>query len=200
MINLNQRTHWIFDMDGTLTVAMHDFEAIRAKLGLPLGQPILETIAALPVEQATLINQRLDKIELDLANRAKAQPGARELLKTLQKRGICLGILTRNSQSNAYVTLQACALMDFFEPAYVLGRESAAPKPNPEGIHKLLNYWKTPPQSVVMVGDYLFDLQAGRQAGTATVYVDIDGDDLWTPQADLRVQTLDELLRYSFHR
>ena len=45
-----------------------------------------------------------------------------------------------------------------------------------------------------MVGDYLFDLEAGRQAGTATVYVDVSGHNHWPEQADLRVQSLSELL------
>ncbi|MEY4949417.1 MAG: hypothetical protein RL698_1628, partial [Pseudomonadota bacterium] len=40
--------HWIFDLDGTLTVAMHDFDAIRTALDLPTGRPILEALAELP--------------------------------------------------------------------------------------------------------------------------------------------------------
>ncbi|HIN00314.1 MAG TPA: HAD family hydrolase, partial [Deltaproteobacteria bacterium] len=37
---LLQRKYWIFDLDGTLTVAVHDFNAIRNELGIPAGQPI----------------------------------------------------------------------------------------------------------------------------------------------------------------
>ena len=40
--NLEHHGHWLFDMDGTLTIAMHDFDAMRAELGLPVGVPILE--------------------------------------------------------------------------------------------------------------------------------------------------------------
>jgi len=39
-------------MDGTLTLAVHDFDAIRNTLGLPLGKPILEAIEDLPAPQA----------------------------------------------------------------------------------------------------------------------------------------------------
>ncbi len=197
MMNLNERAHWIFDMDGTLTVAIHDFEAIRASLGLPSGRPILETIATLPAEQAANLRQRLDEIEWELARQAKPQTGAKELLVGLQQRGSQLGILTRNTQRNAYETLRACGLSDFFEPECVLGRESAAPKPSPEGIHKLLNHWGTPARTAVMVGDYLFDLEAGRQAGTATVYVDVLDNGQWAAQADWRVQNLGELLTFA---
>ncbi len=193
-MNLSKRRHWIFDMDGTLTVAIHDFEAIRDTLGLPLGQPILETIAALPAEQAAIIRRRLDEIELELARQSKPQEGARELLLGLQQRGVRLGILTRNTQRNACETLRACGLLAFFEPECVVGRELTSPKPSPEGIHKLLDYWETPASTAVMIGDYLFDLEAGHRAGTATVYVDVAGQNQWTAQADLRVQNLSELL------
>lgn len=192
-MKLTHRNHWIFDMDGTLTVAMHDFEAIRATLGLPANRPILESIASLPEAQAAGLRHRLNEIELDLARRANAQTGAEDLLTELKKRGAKLGILTRNTRQNAYETLKACNLLGFFEDACILGRESAPPKPNPDGIYKLLDYWAAYPHDAVMVGDYHFDLEAGRRAGTTTVWLDTDGHGQWLDQADLRVQSLPEL-------
>lgn len=41
-LNLSQCRAFIFDLDGTLTLAVHDFEAIRRSLGIPAGVPILE--------------------------------------------------------------------------------------------------------------------------------------------------------------
>lgn len=190
---LTGRTHWIFDMDGTLTVAAHNFEAIRAELGLPAGKPILETLAALPPHRADPLRRRLDEIEWQLACRAKPQPGAQELLAGLHRQGARLGILTRNSRRNACKTLQVCGLLPFFNPECVLGRESAPPKPNPDGICRLLARWNAAPGSAVMVGDYLFDLEAGRRAGAATVHVDINGHGLWPEYTDVRVQNLRQL-------
>ncbi len=191
---LHERDYWIFDIDGTLTVAVHDFEAIRATLGLPPGRPILETIATLPPAEAAILQRRLDEIEWQLASQAKPQVGARELLSGLQQRGARLGILTRNNRRNAYQTLRVCGLLEFFEPACVLGRESAAPKPNPDGIYQLLARWEAAPGAAVMVGDYLFDLVAGRRAGTATVHVAVNGNHRWPEETDLRVKDLRELL------
>ena len=45
--------HWVFDMDGTLTVAVHDFAAIRRALDIPAQADILEYLAALPEQEAT---------------------------------------------------------------------------------------------------------------------------------------------------
>ena len=49
---LKHRRHWIFDMDGTLTVSAHDFEHIRRELGLAPQAPILEALHAMPQTEA----------------------------------------------------------------------------------------------------------------------------------------------------
>lgn len=182
-------------MDGTLTVAIHDFDAIRDALGLPQGRPILEQLAELPEEQAGPLRERLDEIERDLAGRTQAQAGARELLAALRNGGARMGILTRNSHVNALATLSNCGLVEFFDPAFVLGRESCEVKPSADGIRMLLAAWDASPDDAVMVGDYLFDLIAGREAGTATVYVDPNGKFEYRARADVCVGDLEELAR-----
>lgn len=193
-MDLSKRAHWIFDMDGTLTVAIHDFDAIRRELALPEGRPILEEIALRPEPEASELFLRLDRIELELAQRACASEGAAALLETLGARSARLGILTRNSHANALETLRVCGLERFFDPACVVGREAAVPKPDPGGIRKLLGDWRAAPAEAVMVGDYRYDLLAGRAAGTATVYVDTSGEFPFAEIADVSVRSLVELI------
>lgn len=195
MMLLQDRTHWIFDMDGTLTVAQHNFEAIRRELGLPEDSPILESLAQLPEAEAAPLHAQLDEIELRIAREARVQEGAIALLSTLQAQGKQIGILTRNTKAGADATLAACQLMSFFEPDCILSRHCCAPKPDPEGIHHLLGLWEARPEDAVMVGDYVFDLMAGRNAGTATVHVDVTGAFPWPEQADVKVSALAELVR-----
>jgi phosphoglycolate phosphatase-like HAD superfamily hydrolase len=57
----------------------------------------------------------------------------------------------------------------------------------------LLSGWKASPDRSVMVGDYLFDLEAGRRAGSATVYLDPTGEFSWQDLADLPIKTLAEI-------
>jgi len=180
-------------MDGTLTVAMHDFDAIRKELGLPLGKPILEELARLPEHEARGLFERLDVLELELARSARAAVGAAALLEALARRSARLGILTRNSFANARETLRACGLADFFDASCIVGREAAAPKPDPGGIHRLLDSWRAAPHEAVMVGDYRYDLLAGRAAGTATVYIDTSGAFPFAEHADVSVRSLAEL-------
>jgi HAD superfamily hydrolase (TIGR01509 family) len=197
---LAARDHWVFDLDGTLTIAAHDFEAIRAELGLPAGRPILESLAALSPDDAAERLRRLDAIELEIAARARAAAGAVDLLEALRAGGARLAILTRNSRRNALATLDACGLGGFFAAEDVIDREAAAPKPDPAGVHLLLARWQTTPDSSVVVGDYLFDLQAGRGAGAATIYVDPSGAFPFAAHADLAVRDLVELRAHALAR
>ena len=193
-MNIAGRGYWIFDMDGTLTIPVHDFDAIRDELGLPQGRPILEQLADLPEKEAGKLHRRLEAIELGIARRARKQPGALELLTALHARGATLGILTRNSHSNALETLETCGLIEFFEPGNVMAREMCDPKPSADGIRKLLARWNASPNEAVMVGDFLFDLLAGREAGTATVYVHNLGKDDYSAHADTSVRSLENLV------
>lgn len=198
-MNLTEKKYWIFDMDGTLTIPAHDFDAIRRELGLSLGKPILEQLAELPEERANPLFERLDEIELEIAHRAEPQRGSRELLTVLRAKGVTLGILTRNSRSTALETLRICGFAEFFDPQYVMSREMCALKPSGDGIRKLLGLWDASPEESVMVGDYLFDIMAGCEAGIETVFIDNLGREEYARQADQSVRTIEELLALLDH-
>lgn len=191
--SLATKRFWIFDMDGTLTHAVHDFDAIRAELELPEGEPILEAIARLPEEEAARKSRQLDDLELKIAELATPQPGAVELLERLRERGATLGILTRNGKQIAAATLSAAGLDHFFPQPVVISRDCCAPKPDPAGVQRLLDYWTAPPTASVMVGDYLFDLQAGQRAGVTTIHFDESAEFAWPEYTDYRISNLNEL-------
>ena len=192
-ISLSHCRHWIFDMDGTLTLAVHDFEAIRKTLGIKAGKPILEAVDDMPEQQAQKIMQELFDIEMEIAAKSTEQPGARELLEQLSTLDCKLGILTRNDCEIAVETLKAAGLSDFFDRASIIGRESCAPKPDPAGIYHHLSAWQAAPDATVMVGDYKFDLESGFRAGVNTVHLDVDNGEQWPEMTTVRVSTLSEL-------
>jgi HAD superfamily hydrolase (TIGR01509 family) len=192
-MDFSSRDCWIFDMDGTLTIEAHDFAAICQELGIPGNKNILEGIAEMPEAEAAQCRKKLEQIELDIAQHSQAQPGAVELLSQLQQQNKRIAILTRNSKTVADRTLAACGLDVFFDSNVILSRDCCTPKPSPDGIHHLLKNWNSTPQQAVMVGDYVFDLLSGRNAGTATVHLDVNGVFAWPEHADLCVTHLDEL-------
>ncbi|MBT3217685.1 MAG: HAD family hydrolase [Proteobacteria bacterium] len=171
---------------------MHDFDAAREQLGLPRGAPILESIRARPHEAPHLLAQ-LDHWEAALAEEALVAEGAEDLLSCLAHNGAQVGILTRNTKQLALRTLEVVGLRGFFNSLNVLGRECATPKPSPDGIRQILDRWGAEAGGAVMVGDYLFDLQAGRAAGAMAVWVDVAGANCFATEADLVVRSLGEL-------
>ncbi|MDD2900205.1 MAG: HAD-IA family hydrolase [Desulfuromonadaceae bacterium] len=189
------RPCWIFDLDGTLTIPVHDFPAIRTALGMVESDTdILQFLSSLPPDESAARHARLIEIEIELAGRTAASPGAGQLLELLLQREARVGILTRNTREIALHTLGKIGLSGYFTVENVLGRDEAEPKPHPEGIEKLLEIWGSTPGETVMVGDYLFDLQVGRAAGTATIHVDSSGAFRWPEMADMSVMTLEELV------
>ena len=89
--SLMKKPYWVFDMDGTLTIAQHDFDAIRADLGLPEGLPILESLEKLPTAEAKVLHHKLNEIELEIAHQSKPADGAANLLEMLLSRGSKIG-------------------------------------------------------------------------------------------------------------
>lgn len=189
------RRHWVFDMDGTLTRAVHDFAWIRAQLGLPTGVGILEALDALPPAEAAPKHAFLTAWELKLAEHAVVEPDARRLVDALRDGGARLGVFTRNTRDVTARTLAVCGLAEEFpEPARIT-RDCAPPKPRPDGLLTLLARWGADPGDTVMVGDWLYDIDAGRAAGVRTVLVDRDGVGYaWQDRADVVVRRLDELV------
>jgi len=180
-------------MDGTLTCAMHDFDAMRRSLDLPVGVPILEALACLPADQAAEKHLELDAMELRMAYDATVQPGAFELLSVLENRQASIGIVTRNGKRIAEATLEACGLAVFFNTRTIISRDCCGAKPDPAGVKLLLSRWSAQPANAVMVGDYKYDLEAGRRAGVTTVHFTADSQCAWPELTDLTVSSLQQL-------
>jgi HAD superfamily hydrolase (TIGR01509 family) len=177
-VSLAEARHWVFDMDGTLTIAVHDFPAIKRALDIPEDDDILHHLAALPADEAADKRAWLLAHERELAYAATPAVGALALLHELRDRGCRLGVLTRNAHELALVTLQAVGMGDCFASDDILGRDEAPPKPDPGGLLHLADKWGVAPRELVMVGDYRFDLECAKAAGARGVLVNLPKN-LW---------------------
>lgn len=193
MSTILQRQYWVFDLDGTLTQPVHDFAHIRAELGIAQEDDILQTLASWPQAQRLEGYARLDELELMYAAHARPAPAVIEMLALLHQRRCRLGILTRNSHAVAWQQLEAIGAQIYFKREHVLGRSEALPKPDPQGIEHLLTLWQAEARDALMVGDYRYDLEAGRACGTATIHVDHGKHPPWPELTDLRVTSLSQL-------
>ncbi|UTW01823.1 HAD family hydrolase [Amphritea atlantica] len=191
--SIRKAGYWVFDLDGTLTHPVHDFEQIRSELGLPAGCDILATIAERPESEQSELNHQLDQWEYFYADQVKPAIGVNECLEFLKSQGCLLGILTRNKREVALHCLEVIGVSHLFNSAAVLGRDDALAKPDPQGVNLLLSQWGGRPDEAVMVGDFRYDLEVGRAAGVTTIHVDQRRDREWPELTDLRVGTLAEL-------
>ncbi|MGV8960762.1 MAG: HAD family hydrolase [Stenotrophomonas sp.] len=186
--------HWVFDMDGTLTEPLHDFDLIRRELGIPTGADILQHIAGLPAPLAAECHDWLLRHEHALAMAATPAPGAVALVTTLQAAGCRLGILTRNARALALLTLAAIGLEHCFAAEEVLGRDEVAPKPAPAGLQFFAARWGVAPPAMRMVGDHYYDLASAQAAGVPAVLVNHAGDP-WPGLAQWRLRDCGQLLQ-----
>lgn len=156
----------IFDLDGTLIDSALDFDQMRSDMGFESGQLILETLESLPEgDRKARCREILHGHEYRGAVAATLMPGARELLDELNSRQIPQAILTRNSRAMTALALERLQLSF----SQVLTREDAPPKPDPEGLLMICRAWQFDVSEVIFVGDFHFDLIAGRRAGMPTV-------------------------------
>ncbi len=157
----------IFDLDGTLLASPLDFDAVRAEIGLPDGQPILEALARLPPAERGRAEAVLDRHETEAVAASRLIPGAADLLAWLRARGLKVALLTRNSRASVQAAARRHGLV--FDAAVT--REDHEPKPSPRGVRHLMAACGAGAEETVLVGDYRFDVEAGAAAGVRTVAV-----------------------------
>lgn len=191
-MKLREVRYWVFDMDGTLTVAVHDFAAIRRALEIPAEADILTHLAGLPVAEAAAKHAWLLEHERELACAAQPAPGAVALVRHLCAQGVRLGLLTRNAHELALLTLECIGLGDCFHTDDIVGRDEAPPKPHPGGLLKLAARWNTPAEQLVMVGDFRLDLECARAAGARSVLVNLP-ENPWPELTDWHARDCAEL-------
>jgi HAD superfamily hydrolase (TIGR01509 family) len=157
----------IFDLDGTLTEPVLDFEAIRAEIGLRPGLPILEQLGDLDAVARARADAILVRHEREAIGRATLAEGCAELLAALAALAIPTAILTRNVRE----VVETFGRVFGFNFHGVYTREDGPPKPSPAGVLALCAQLRVAPAETLTVGDYKFDVMAGRSAGSRTVLV-----------------------------
>jgi HAD superfamily hydrolase (TIGR01509 family) len=183
----------IFDLDGTLTEPVLDFDAMRAEIGLS-GGTILEQLEQFDAAERARAEAILIRHERAAIAQAKLADGCADLLGHLRGMKIPMAILTRNVRE----VVDTFARMFAFRFHAVYTREDGPPKPSPHGAISLCRAMGVAPAHTLAVGDYKYDIMAGRAAGCRTVLVsptlltDHERADWGSP--DLVVKSLRELL------
>jgi len=164
----------IFDFDGTLTApGSLDFAGIRAAIGCPERLPVLEWIESIPSaadkEKAWGI---LERSEMEAALKSQPNAGAEDVIDYLRGQGIKLGIISRNSLRAIHRALENFTRIGARDFSVILSRDDLVkPKPSPDAVLKAAERMGVPVGQTLVVGDYVFDVEAGRKAGARTVFL-----------------------------
>jgi phosphoglycolate phosphatase len=92
-------------------------------------------------------------------------PNVRETLSELKNRGLVLTIASSRSHHSLADYINNLDLSEYI--SYIIGGDDvSAGKPNPEAINRTLENFGFKPEEAIMVGDTVFDVQMGINAGT----------------------------------
>ncbi|KAF2211684.1 hypothetical protein CERZMDRAFT_42658 [Cercospora zeae-maydis SCOH1-5] len=188
----------VFDMDGTLCEPQNwMFGQMRSAVGIPKSEDILDHIQGLPEPQQTEAFDKIKAIESEAMSKQIPQAGLVALMEFLDRHGIQKAICTRNFDApvNHLLEKHIPSHLNPFDP--VITRDFKPPKPSPEGILHIARAWGVVPLlPIIMVGDSVDDMAAGRDAGALTVLLKSEGkEELETDsRTDVAIGTLNELI------
>jgi HAD superfamily hydrolase (TIGR01549 family) len=156
----------LFDMDGTLTAPVLDFELIRREMGIP-GRPVLEALAMMDAEERRAAEAVLHRHEDRAALESTLNPGCVELLEWLEHERIETAVVTRNSRRSIATVFERHGL--HFDVCVT--REDGKFKPDPAPLQLACRRLGVQIERTWMVGDGSHDVEAGIAAGVPTVWL-----------------------------
>jgi phosphoglycolate phosphatase len=173
----------VFDLDGTLVDSIHDLAAAASELSERHGGPRLEDSVvcrmvgegiAILVERVMAraghatpppgaLDEYLEIYNARMFDTTRPYPGMIDTLRALAG-GHALALLTNKSEDSARKVLAHCELDGFF-PHAVFGDGAFARKPDPAGLHWLMERHGATPERTILVGDSDVDVATARNGG-----------------------------------
>jgi len=183
----------LFDLDGTLTRPYLDFDAIRREIGLPTEPrtPLLEAMETMSPADRDRTEAILLRCEREAAEASQLWDDTHAVVSAIRAAGVPVAVMTRNSRLSVQTVIAKHNLR--FDAVYA--RDDGPVKPAPAPVLNLCSQLKADPTRAWVVGDYLFDIQAGNAAGAVTVLMLGDAPvPAWADQARHVIRRLTELL------
>jgi hydrogenase expression/formation protein HypE len=165
----------LFDFDGTLTCpGALNFSIIKEATGCPLQDPVLEFIHGIPdPDKKRNAMASLDQFEMEAAKKSGPNEGAEEIVSYLKSKGIFIGIISRNSHGSILKALENFNHIGQEHFDIIISRDDPIkPKPSGDGILLAASRLGINPEEIMVVGDFIFDIEAGNRAGSITVFLD----------------------------
>jgi len=157
----------------------------------PDAGPLLEVMEKMTPAERKRAEEILYRYEQLAIEHSTLNKGAAETLGWLRSQKIHIGVLTRNTRSNASAVAKKYNI-DFDA---VVDRNDGPVKPDPFGVKMLCKHFKVQPGQTLVVGDYLFDLQSAKAAGAIAVLMkNSEKSEQFAGFADYTVDSLTEII------
>lgn len=180
---------FIFDLDGTLVTSSLDFLAIKREIGCPPNEDALTFIESLPDSEQKEAMAVIHFHEMQDAESSEWMPGAQEFIEACFAKKMPMGIVTRNSKRSSQMKIKK----NNIPITLLITRECSAPKPDPGALLDIAQQFSMPPRELLMVGDYRYDLEAGRNANMPSCLLHYKQLPDYADLADYAFPTFDEL-------
>ena len=177
----------IFDLDGTLAHFNLDFKTLRSEVrsylmrtGVPASVlNVNETIFEMLIKAEIFVKNNskpagdfgkirsqvfaiAEKFEVEAASTTSLQPGASEMLKELKRMNLKLGLCTTSSEKASSYILKRFNIENYFQ--IVVARDKVKfVKPNTEQFEVALKALDASPQTAIVVGDSVVDMQSAKE-------------------------------------
>lgn len=183
--------HWnaglIFDCDGTLTDSLDqaldsfhyalfkmgmkdvDSEDIKKYFGVSADKILLKLMDNDPIRGDEAFIFFLEN-QKTLAPSTPLHDGIAEVFSEIRSLNIPLGLVTGRHVSDLHYLLDYHGMRNDFS-IRVADNEVALPKPDPEGILRVVSFLQLPAANTLYIGDSPSDIQAAHAAGTGSVAV-----------------------------
>jgi phosphoglycolate phosphatase len=202
----------IFDLDGTLVDSVRDIcEALNYAIGpspepvsleetkAMIGEGVTTLLAKLlmqrhvTTERTVLLRSFLDYYSSHLNIHTAPYPGVRETLDSLS--GYKKAVVSNKLQRLSVRVLELFNLIDYFD--YVMGGDMTPErKPSPKAILPVLEQFKVKPAEALLIGDSIYDVEAGYSAGVKTVAAMYGyGGQGFAERADYRINDFGDILK-----
>lgn len=134
-----------------------------------------------------------EKFELEVINSITIFPDTKEFLKNLSDQNLQIGLLTSNLSS---VVLRVFSRFQISFNGPIVGREEVKyPKPDLEGITKLLKKLNLAGNECVLVGDADTDMEVANKVGAIAVFIKRkESQYLSHSKPDFTINSLSELI------
>jgi phosphoglycolate phosphatase len=149
-----------------------------------------------PGEVREMIGAIYDRYDQDALSRWSLRPGAKEVLHTLQSRGMKTALVSNVGKRALTMAFQKLDLGSSFD-LKVSRDDVQTMKPSGEGITLAIKQLHVRKEKVLLVGDSPDDIHAAREAGVKVILIADNkklGRDFIATQPDDLIRNLDELL------